>query len=149
MAHLPIKVEDAAQEALAQAGDAFPTRRPSRRGVLGWRVRTEQKRLGQQAKDDIASARAERAATRTEAAAIRTENAAVLGQPSAELQARIDLLTKQAALKKLETPETPDEYAAQNEEIARLGKEAAVLVARRLRQEAITAAEKLGVPTTP
>ncbi len=109
-------------------------------------VRAEQKRLEQEAKDDIAYQRTERAAARTEAAAIRTENAAILGEPGALLQARIDLLTKQAALKKLETPETPSEYVKQDEEIARLTKETAVLTARRLRQEAIAAAEKLGVP---
>ncbi len=114
---------------------------------LASQLRTEQKRLEQQAKDDVANTRAERAAGRTEAAAIRTENAAILGEPSAVLQARIDFLTKQTALTKLVTPETPDAYAAQNEEIARLNKETAVLTARRLRQEAIVAAEKIGVPT--
>jgi hypothetical protein len=110
-------------------------------------LRTEQKRLEQQAKDDITYGRSERAAERTEAAAIRTEAAAIRGEPGAALQAQIDYLTKEAALKKLQTPETPDEFAAQNEEIARLNKETAVLTARRLRYEAIVAADKLGFPT--
>lgn len=70
-------------------------------------LRTEQKRLEQQAKDDAAYARAERAADRTEAAAIRTENTAIIGEPSTVLQAGIGLLTTQVALSKRRTPMPP------------------------------------------
>ena len=109
-------------------------------------INTERLRRDKEKTDAIAAARTEAAAVRSEAAAIRTEQAALHDQDAAAIQSQIDLLTKQNALKKLQTPETPDAFAAMNEEIDRNTKEAALLQSRLTRSDALAAALKAGLP---
>jgi hypothetical protein len=104
-------------------------------------LRTEQIRRDDEKKKAEADARAAVTAARTEAGALRDKEVA-------DLQAEIDVLTKKAALLKLQNPEapTPDQYAAINEEITRNNKELALLQSRLAVHNAIKAIQEAGLP---
>ena len=86
------------------------------------------------------------AAARAERAAVRSEAAAIADADLADWKRKIDLINQQRAYDKLLAPTTPDAFAAQNEEIARNQKEAAVLESRIAIHKAVKTIQENGYP---